>query len=154
MYKNEIKAYERTSYETADPKKIVLMCYEGAIIGLRAAKEHYVLREYEAKAKSLAKTYDMIHVLLQALDLEQGGNIATKLDALYRYMIKRILEGDLKSDLNAFDEIIHMLEELESAWKEIFLQNKRENDVVPFPHIVSGALQSTAAMTGGRKWSV
>ena len=45
--------------------------------------------------------------------------VARNLDSLYNYMLRRILEGDVKKDVKAFDEVILMLSELESAWKEI-----------------------------------
>jgi len=120
MYQNSTSAYQKTSVLTADPKKIVLMCYELAIGHLKKAKTHFELKEFEAKAKSLQTAMDVIHELRQALDFKLGGEVAKNLDALYHYMSNRLIDGDLKRDVKAFDEIADMLEELLSAWKEIF----------------------------------
>ncbi|MCD6152549.1 MAG: flagellar export chaperone FliS [Syntrophobacterales bacterium] len=116
---NGINAYRQTNVITADPGRLVLMCYEGAIGSLKTAKEKYISREYEAKAEALQKAQTIICELMQALDFEKGGEVAGNLERLYNYMLRRITVGDLKGEVNAFDEVILMLEELESAWKEI-----------------------------------
>ena len=121
MYQSCIKAYQKTGVVTADPKRIVIMCYELAIVKLKNAKSHFELKEFEEKAKSLQTALEVIHELRQALDFKLGGEVAKNLDALYHYMSKRLLDGDLKKDTRAFDEVADMLEELLSAWKEIFL---------------------------------
>ena len=120
MYQSCIKAYQKTGVVTADPKRIVIMCYELAIVKLKNAKSHFELKEFEEKAKSLQTALDVIHELRQALDFKLGGEVAKNLDALYHYMSKRLLDGDLKKDTRAFDEVADMLQALLSAWKEIF----------------------------------
>ena len=119
MYGNGINAYKQTSVITADPKRLILMCYEGAISSLKTAREKYISKEYEAKAKDLQKAQRIIGELAMALDFEKGGEVARNLNSLYNYMLRRITEGDVKGDVKAFDEVILMLGELESAWKEI-----------------------------------
>lgn len=119
MYGKGIDAYKQTNVITANPKRLILMCYEGAISSLKTAREKYISKEYEAKAVALQKVQSIIGELMQALDFEKGGELAGNLNSLYNYMLRRITEGDVKGDVKAFDEVILMLEELESAWKEI-----------------------------------
>jgi flagellar protein FliS len=126
-----IQAYKQTRVTTAGPKGLVLMCYEGAISSLKLAKEKYLSHEYEAKAQALKKTHDILNVLMQSLDFEKGKTIAAGLNSLYSYMIRRVTEGDLQKNMEAFDEVIGMLEELESAWKEIST-TPRSNSVSDF----------------------
>ncbi len=73
----------------------------------------------KAKCQALKKAMDIIDELLGSLDYEKGGIIARNLQALYKYMNKRILLADVKKDLAGLDEVIGMLAELLSAWKEI-----------------------------------
>jgi len=121
MYKgvNGINAYKQTNITTADPTKLILMCYEGAIRNLKIAREKYGAGEFEAKGKAIQKVYDILDLLMQSLDFEKGTTIATGLNSLYSYMMRRVMEGDLQKNMEAFDEVIGMLEDLESAWKEI-----------------------------------
>jgi len=107
---------------TADPKKLVLMCYDGAIDSLKIGKQRLAEKDYEGKAKALIKAQDIINELLCALDYEKGGSIAKSLDSLYNYMLRRITHADLTRDVKAIDEVIGMLGELKAAWEEIFFQ--------------------------------
>jgi flagellar protein FliS len=111
---------------TADPRRLVLMCYEGAIRNLKIAKAKYVSRDYEEKARALIKAQDFICALNSSLDFEKGGEIASNLQALYNYMMHHLTEADLKRDLKAMDHIIWMLVELKSAWEEILNGHHKE----------------------------
>ena len=119
MNESGIDAYRQTNVITANPKRLVLMCYEGAISSLKTAREKHISGEYETKAEIVQKAQSIISELMQALDFEKGGEVARNLNSLYNYMLRRIIEGDVKRDVKAFDEVILMLGELESAWKEI-----------------------------------
>lgn len=148
-----VGTYQEISFLTADPKKLILICYRQAILNLKAAREHYLAAEYEAKAKSLQKALDIICELNNALDFEKGGSIARNLDALYKYMTRSLLEADIKRDLTMLAAIIRMLEELESAWEEIF--SHKEAAPLPAPHMIPAALaEPETASTSRKKWSV
>lgn len=112
--------YQRARIITADPGKLVLICYEGAISHLRMARDRALEKDFEAKAGALQKVLDILNELKLGLNFEKGGEIARNLEALYSYMIRRILIGDTRKDPKAFDEVIGLLEELEAAWKTIF----------------------------------
>jgi len=129
MYSNGIQDYRRTSVVTADPKRLVLMCYEGAIDNLKLVKQKLIEKDYEAKSKALIKAQDIINELLCSLDFEKGGPIAKNLDSLYNYMLRRILHADIKKDIRTIDEVIEMLNELKFAWEEIFY--KQDKNIEP-----------------------
>jgi flagellar protein FliS len=129
MYGNGIGAYQQAGVLTADPKRLVLMCYEEAILSLKIAKAKYISRDYEEKAQALQKALDFICALNSALDFKKGGEVASNLHALYNYMMHHLTEADLKRDLRAIDHIIWMLVELKSAWEEIL--NGQRKDINP-----------------------
>jgi flagellar secretion chaperone FliS len=123
MYGNGMGAYKQTGVVTADPKRLVLMCYEEAIRSLKIARTKYLSRDYEEKAEALRKVQDIINALNSALDYTQGGEIASNLHALYHFMLHQLMEADLKRDMKGIDHIIWMLTELKSAWEEILNGN-------------------------------
>jgi len=129
MYTNGIKSYRKTNVITANPGRLVTMCYEGAIENLIIAKQNYAEKKYEDKCKALIKAQDIIDELLCSLDFEKGGSIARALESLYNYMQRRLTHADVKHDLTAFDEVIGMLKELLSAWKEVF--SKQGKNIQP-----------------------
>jgi flagellar secretion chaperone FliS len=119
MYGGGIQSYRKTSVVTADPGRLVIMCYEGAIESLKLAKQKMKEKNYEKKAKAITKAQDIIDELLCSLDFEKGGSIAKNLERLYNYMLRRILHGDVNRDPDAIDEVVGLLNELLSAWSEV-----------------------------------
>jgi len=87
------QTYRKTDVITADPKKLVIMCYEGAIHSLKTARAKYAAEEYEAKAKAIQNALDILNELRAALDFEKGGEIARNLESLYSFWIQHIIQG-------------------------------------------------------------
>ena len=129
MYCNGIQSYRKTNITTSDPVKLVIMCHEGAIDSLKLAKEKVKEKDYEKKAKAIIKAQDIIDELLCSINFEKGGEIANNLSDLYNYMLRRIIHGDVNRDMSAIDEVIGMLNELLSAWREV--ASKPESQIQP-----------------------
>ena len=116
MYGNRAGNYRKNEIMTSDPKRLVAICYSAAIMNFKLAKTKYIEKKYEEKKKALNKALDIVSELMASLDFKRGGEIAANLAALYRYVIQRATQADLERDLNGFDELIHILEELSEAW--------------------------------------
>ncbi len=142
MIRNQIKSYFTTNVLTADPHKLVLMCYESAIFQLRIAKNKIARKDYEAKAKAINKSHAIISELAGVLDFEKGGAVAKNLDALYKYIQKRIIHVSLNNDTEVIDEVIGILHELTSAWEQI--GPKKNRALIPQTEIYSQKLQARA----------
>jgi flagellar protein FliS len=133
MYTKGVNAYRQTDVLTADPKKLVAMCYKGAIGSLKVVIQKDV--DAERKVKSMQKAMDIIQELNASLDFEKGGQIAKNLDSLYNYMLRRLLYGEAHRETDAVVEVIGMLEELKGAWEEVFFGKKASNTISPSPHV-------------------
>jgi flagellar protein FliS len=153
MYQEATKTYQEANFFTATPVKLVMMCYDGAIGSLKLAREFYVKKEYEAKAKALQKAIDIMHELNASLDVKKGGAIACNLRSLYLFMIHRLTEGDLKKDIRAFDDVIQILEELESAWKAITVPAEGAGNVDSLRTITRPAYGGARPVALARVWS-
>jgi flagellar protein FliS len=57
--------------------------------------------------------------LLAALNHEKGGEIASNLDALYRFVLDSITRANVEGDRAAIRPILQILETLLSGWHEI-----------------------------------
>jgi flagellar protein FliS len=121
---NGTSAYATVGVETgvaaANPHKLILMLFEGAISMVATAKLHMQQRETAAKGEAISKAIDIIANGLNAsLDRQAGGEMAGNLAALYDYMCGRLLHANLRNDQAALDEVARLLRELRSAWEEI-----------------------------------
>ena len=126
------QAYQKTDVVTADPKKLVIMCYEGAIYSLKMAKAKFYEQDYEAKGRAIQNALDILNELRAALDFEKGGEIAKNLDSLYSFWTQLILKADRQKDTRALDQVAAMLEEIKSALEEAYYGQK-DGQTLPLP---------------------
>lgn len=134
-YSRMLGQYKRVGVGTAGKSELVVMCYEKAIEMVRSAKRFYEEKEYEKKAKALQKSLEVINTLQSCLDMEKGGQIARNLEAIYIYLTRRLLEGDIRKDLTVFDEAVRILSELKEAWEAIaFPSNTKQEPVRETPN--------------------
>ena len=129
-----LQAYRRTDVVTADPKKLVILCYEAAIHSLDVAQAKYQSKEYEAKGQAIQNSLDIITELRAALNFEKGGTIAKSLDALYAFWTQQILLADRRADINALENVKMMLSEIKSALEEAYY-GRQPSQEIPVPPI-------------------
>lgn len=121
---NPFKAYETVSLETAvntaSPHQLVVLLFEGAhqaIVNARVAMEN---KDIPRKGTSISSAIDIIlNGLKASINLEEGGELAANLSALYEYMGRRLLYANLQNDAGALNEVDKLLREIHSAWIEI-----------------------------------
>ena len=121
---NAISAYQRigveTGIESADPHKLILMLFEGAQEALARARMHMQHNEIAEKGQMISKAIMIIdHGLKASLDMNAGGDLAIKLQALYDYMAYRLLVANIQNNLEIINEVGKLLSELHGAWQEI-----------------------------------
>ena len=74
--------------------------------------------DIEQRVTAMDKAMAMIGELQAALDFDKGAEIATSLDLLYAYMLRRLTEANVTKDPQPVEEITKLLGILESAWQE------------------------------------
>lgn len=119
-----LKTYKNVGLESgvaaADPHKLILMLYQGALLAISSARNQMMKNETASKGASISKAIKIIDEGLKAcLDIEAGGEIAKNLNDLYDYMNQRLLIANLKNDPAILDEIGGLLNELKGAWESI-----------------------------------
>lgn len=119
IYGNPLKSYQKTNIETADPIKLVIMCYDVIVRDLEAAKSSHVDRDMEKVYEKVHHAQDIITELLLSLDYERGGEISTNLSQIYNYMIRQLMGINSAHDTAVYDALVHMLRELKEAWEHV-----------------------------------
>lgn len=106
--------------ETADPHRLVLMLFDGAMAAVSLARIQMQGGRIPEKGAAISKAIDLITNGLRAsLDMESGGDLAERLAALYEYMAQRLLFANLKNNVAALDEVSELLGSLREAWAQI-----------------------------------
>jgi flagellar protein FliS len=132
-----IKAYSNVGLESsliaADPLKLVLMLYQGALLAIASAKNQMARGETATKGASISKAIMIIGEGLRAsLNIEAGGEIGQNLASLYDYMNNRLFLANLNNDPAMLDEVSRLLTDLQGAWEGI-----RQPNVATAPAPVS-----------------
>jgi flagellar secretion chaperone FliS len=134
-----INAYKKIGVESkvigADPHQLTSMLFHGALARIANAKSEMNRKDIAAKGQSISKAIAIIGEGLHAsLDKKVGGELAQNLSALYDYMVRRLIEANLKNDAAILDEVSGLLGGLAEAWDSI-----RPKTVQPTSSINAGA---------------
>ncbi|GHD61091.1 flagellar export chaperone FliS [Jeongeupia chitinilytica] len=122
--KKALSAYGQTSVEmavdVASPHRLVMMLFDGAIKSVAMAKVHLEAGNIAEKGAATSKAIAIVDDGLRlSLDKEQGGELASNLDALYEYISSQLLRANLRNDAELFDEVLGLLGELKQSWEAI-----------------------------------
>ncbi len=113
----QIKAH--SSVEDASPHRLIQMLFEGLLDRLNLAKGHLSRKEQEEKSRYLDMSLSIIGGLQASLDIEQGGDVAKNLDALYDYMTMQLFKANCENKIEYIEEVASLVKEIKSAWDEI-----------------------------------
>jgi flagellar protein FliS len=102
-----------------NPHKQIELLLDGAIHRLRLAQLCTEKDDRAGKAKAASDAAMIIDALSACLDLQQGGQLAEQLAALYAYATRRVAESNARHDAAGFAEVAGLLEDVAGAWKEI-----------------------------------
>lgn len=108
-----------TGVATADNVQLIQMLFDGLSESLASARGHIENSNIEDKAKSLARAGRIIVGLQGALDFERGGELAHNLNDLYAYLTRRVLHVNAYNDLEALAEVMSLVRDVSSAWREL-----------------------------------
>jgi len=117
-------AYARVGVESsvmsATPHRLIGMLFDGAQTSIRAARLHMQSGDVAEKGKAISRAIDIVNQgLLAALDHERGGELAERLEQIYDYVVRLLLQANLHNDEQRLDEAARLLEDIGSAWREI-----------------------------------
>lgn len=117
-------AYARVGVTTgvmgASPHKLTALLYEGARRAVAQARMHLQMGNVGPRCEAIGKAINIVESGLQlSLNLEVGGEIAQRLNALYSYITRRLLEANIEQSDAMLVEVDRLLATLEEAWSGI-----------------------------------
>jgi len=115
------QAYKKTQIQTADQGNLILLCYDGAISFIKQAIKAHNENKLEHMNELLTKSQNVLWELINGLNFE-AGDIAHKLDSLYNYMIRRLIDAQYHNTIEPLNEVIAYLQELRESWRTIILK--------------------------------
>jgi flagellar protein FliS len=112
-------AYRQQSVLSANPGQLVVMLYDGCLRFLHQAAAAMRAGQRMQSRDRLVRAANIIAELQVTLDLEQGGVVASRLQGIYVFCQRQLLDAGPGNDADAVDMVAGLLAELRDAWAEI-----------------------------------
>jgi flagellar secretion chaperone FliS len=128
-------AYLESRILAASPIELVNILYEYAVRHIQDARMHLAAKDIRSRVKSINMAISIIGELLGSLDLKAGGAIAVRLESLYLYMQRRLVDANMKQQDEPLAEVESLMRELGEAWSNIGAPSQTETlhtDEVPY----------------------
>lgn len=128
------RAYQAQSILTASPGQLVLLMYDGALRFMAQARVAFATpaddpRRIQNINTALLRAQAIITELRANLDMNAGGEIATNLDRLYDYYLRRLHEANLRKDEAPVAEVEGLVRTLRDGWAEMLLGRDQQQRV-------------------------
>ncbi len=95
------------------------MLYDGALKFCQQAKEAIAKGDIQARHNANKRAMEIVSYMLDILDIEKGGDVARRLQLIYAFLLRRLLEVDFRNDPRICDEVAEHLRILRSSWEKV-----------------------------------
>src|SRR2546429_6328437 len=109
-------AYRQSAVLTASPEQLVVMLFDGARRFLHQAATAMTSGDVELSHIKLRRAEAIIQHLRDTLDLDQGAEIAPRLQAIYLFCNRHLNEARIKRDPKRIEQVSVLLGELREAF--------------------------------------
>ena len=129
------QAYAQIGVESAvmsaSQQQLVTMLFDGVLSALVRARLFMQDNNQQGKGVSLSKAININENGLRvSLDEESKDELTQNLIALYSYMVRRLLQANLRNDVSAVEEVETLMRNIADAWKESLLSPSLIQDPV------------------------
>jgi flagellar secretion chaperone FliS len=121
---NPYQSYKQNSVNTASPGELTLMLYNGCLKFIHQAKKAMSEKNIQDKNNSILRAQDIIRELMVTLnpDIEVGKQMMS----MYDYMLRRLVEANVKNDPEILDEVEGLVTEFRDTWKQVIQINRQK----------------------------
>ncbi|MDJ0939403.1 MAG: flagellar export chaperone FliS [Woeseiaceae bacterium] len=105
--------------ESASPHRLIQLMMERALAKIGLARTQLQEGRIEEKGSNISDAISIINGLQASLNHKADARLSENFDALYEYMMRSLLEANLKNDDGKLGEVAGLLRELKEAWDAI-----------------------------------
>lgn len=105
--------------DAASPHRLIQLMMERALAKIGLARSQMRAGRIAEKGSNISDAISIINGLQASLNHKADARMSENFDALYAYMMRRLLEANLHDDDGKLDEVAGLLTELKEAWDAI-----------------------------------
>ena len=121
MYPNAYNVYKNNSVNYASKEQLLLMLVDGAVKFSKMAKDALINKDIKMSHEYLIRTQDIFIELMASLDMS-AGEWTQQIYAVYDFIKTKLVQANLKKDVEILNEVMPLIEEVRDMWYEV---NKR-----------------------------
>jgi flagellar protein FliS len=126
MNKNPYAQYQNSRILTASPAELTLMLYEGAIKFGNIAVMGMKQKDIEKAHVNLKKVQRIVAEFRATLDMKYP--VAQDFERIYEYLSKRLIEANMKKDIEILKEVNAHIHSVRDTWKEVMQINRAKGN--------------------------
>lgn len=112
-----LQRYQQQSVQTSSPGELTLMLYNGLVKFLKLGQMELEQKNLEKVNYYLKKSQDITEELLCTLDRKY--EVTQNMALMYEYMIRRLVEANIKKDNAIIAEVLDYAEQFRDTWVQV-----------------------------------
>jgi flagellar protein FliS len=125
------KSYTQIAAQTA-PGVLIQMLFDRGVRALEEALAGFECDDPRQKNETihnnLRRAVDIVRLLKNSLNLEEGGELAQTLQNLYSYFEEHLVRSNMQKSRDGIDEVLRHLRPLRDSWTEMLSKRGQEQE--------------------------
>jgi flagellar protein FliS len=118
MYQNVYHGYVDSEILTADPMRLIVLMYRGAVDSVSASRYALTSGDIPVRSAKITKAISILNELALSLDHSRAPELCRNLVELYDYMCRRLIEANSQQTETPLIEVERLLSNLSQAWQQ------------------------------------
>jgi len=121
---NAYNAYKNNSVNYASKDQLLLMLVEGAVKFSKIGRQAIVDKDVKKAHENIVKTQNIFYELMATLDVNKGGEWAKGLMSVYEFIVRKLMDANIKKDFEIINEVIPLIEDIKDTWEQAYKLSK------------------------------
>lgn len=112
--------YRDNSINYASKEQLLVLLVEGAVKFAKIARQAIVDGDVKKAHENIVKTENIFYELMRSLDVDNAGEWGNNLLMVYDFIVRRLIDANLKKDVEIMNEVIPLIEDVKDTWEQAF----------------------------------
>lgn len=121
---NAYNTYRNNSVNYASKEQLLLMLLEGGVKFSKIARQAIIDRNVKSAHENIIKTQNIFYELMATLDVNKGGEWVNALMQVYDFIVRRLVDANIKKDAAILNEVIYLIEDVKDTWEQAYRTSK------------------------------
>lgn len=121
---NAYQTYKSNSINYASKEQLLLMLVDGAVKFAKIARQAMLDNDIKKAHENIIKTQNIFNELMISLDVSKSGKWGQSLMSVYDFIVRRLIDANMKKDVKIMDEVIPLIEDVRDTWEQAYKISK------------------------------